>query len=130
MDYDFGALENTDNKLTKSYANLMYGSLTFCCGVIVTIDFHSFNVLGKPSKRRLFMMDSFKWAPKGFGSWLLDKNESPGIVRLRENKTYTRDVAAKLIEEKKKELKDGTSRRDLLSLLGPSCLSFLQHNKR
>ena len=72
------------------------------------------------------MMDSFKWAPKGFGSWLLDKNESPGIVRLRENKTYTRDVAAKLIEEKKKELKDGTSRRDLLSLLGPSCLSFLQ----
>ena len=25
--YDFGALENADNKLTKSYTNMMYGSL-------------------------------------------------------------------------------------------------------
>ena len=29
FDYDFGALENIDNKLAKTYANLMCGSLPF-----------------------------------------------------------------------------------------------------
>ena len=28
FDYDFGALENSDNKFTKSYTNLMYDSLS------------------------------------------------------------------------------------------------------
>ena len=37
---------------------------------------------------------------------------------------YAHEVAAKLIDEKKQELKDGTSRRDVLSLLGSSRLSF------
>ena len=29
FDYDFGALEDTDNKFTKSYVNLGCGSLSF-----------------------------------------------------------------------------------------------------
>ena len=95
----------------------------------MTIVLHSFDARGKPSKGRLFMMDSFKWAPKGFGLWLLDKDKSLGTTRLQENKKYAHEVAAKLIEEKKRELKGGTSRRDLLSLLGSSFISVLQHDK-
>ena len=29
FEYDFGALEDTDNKFTKSYTNMTYGSLPF-----------------------------------------------------------------------------------------------------
>ncbi|KAF9779010.1 cytochrome P450 [Thelephora terrestris] len=99
FDYDFGALENTDNKFTKSYANLL------------------FDLFGKSSKGRLLFMDSFKWFPKGFCSWLLDRDKSQGVARVRENRSYAHEVASKLIEDKKKELEDGTSRKDLLSLL-------------
>ena len=94
------------------------------------IVFRSYDARGKPSKGRLFVMDSFKWAPKGFGLWLLNKDNSLGSVRVRENKAYAHEVAAKLIEEKRQALKDGTSRKDLLSLLGLSCVSFLRHNRR
>jgi len=39
------------------------------------------------------------------------------MVKLRENREHAHEVAAKLIEEKRQELKDGASQRDLLSLL-------------
>ncbi|KAF9778983.1 cytochrome P450 [Thelephora terrestris] len=99
FDYDFGALEETDNKFTKSYANLI------------------FDAFGKPSKGRIFVLDVLAWAPEGTGVWLFDRNKSPGMVRLRENKKCAHEVAAKLIEEKRQELKDGASRKDVLSLL-------------
>ncbi|KAF9778997.1 cytochrome P450 [Thelephora terrestris] len=94
FDYDFGALENTDNRLTKS-----------------------FNAFGPPSKGRGLIMDLLKWAPKGLGAWLTDRSKSPGMIKLRENKTYAHEVASKLIKEKKQEMKDGTSGKDFLSLL-------------
>ena len=52
-----------------------------------------------------------------------------GMVRLRENKTYAREVATKLIEEKKQELKDGNHRRDVLSLLGRSSVAPAKPNE-
>ena len=67
------------------------------------------------------MMDSFKWAPEGFATWFMKRDKSPGMVNLRENKTYAHEVGMKLIEEKRQELKDGTSGKDLLSLLSSSC---------
>jgi len=39
------------------------------------------------------------------------------MERVRQNREYAHEVAMKLIEEKRQELKDGTSRKDLLSLL-------------
>jgi hypothetical protein len=84
----------------------------------VTVSSYSFDLFGKSSKGRLFFMDSFKWFPKGFCSWLLDRDKSQGVARVRENRSYAHEVASKLIEDKKKELEDGTSRKDLLSLLG------------
>lgn len=99
FDYDFGALENSDNKLTKSYKDL------------------TFNTFGTISKGRLLMMDLLKWTPEGTATWLFERGKGPGATKLRENKMYAHEVAAQLIEEKRQELRDGTSRKDVLSLL-------------
>ena len=66
------------------------------------------------------MLDAFQWLPNGFGAWVYGADNRPGMVRLQENKKYAHEVATKLIEEKRQELKDGTSRKDVLSLLGSS----------
>jgi hypothetical protein len=90
----------------------------------VTISFHSFDAFDKPSKERVFVMDAMtKWAPKGFFTWIADRSQLPAMVRLRENKMHAHEAAAKLIKEKKQDLKDcGRSRRDLLSLMGSFAL--------
>ena len=96
----------------------------------MTVGFHRFSSLGKPSKKRLFVMDFIQWAPKGSGTWLFNRDKSPGMVKLRENMTYVHEVAAKLVEDKRQEMMDGAPRKDLLSLLGPSRISFAQHDRR
>ena len=72
------------------------------------------------------MINAFKWAPEGFVAWLFDRDKRPGMVRLRENKTYAHEVAEKLTASKRQELKDGTYRRDVLSLLGSLCSTFIR----
>jgi len=72
------------------------------------------------------MINAYKWAPKGFATWMYERDKRPGMVKLRKNREYANEVAAKLIEEKRQELKDGTSRRDLLSLLGSCWVFFMQ----
>ena len=90
----------------------------------MTIFVLSFIGFGKPSKERIFMMDALtKWAPRGFFTWIANSNKIPAMVRLRENKKYAHEAAAKLIDEKRQYLEDGgRSRRDVLSLLGSSAL--------
>jgi len=87
---------------------------------------HSFEAFGVPSRGRFFIMNILGWAPEGFTTWMFERVKSPGMDNLRKNGEYGREVAAKLIEEKRQELKDGTSRKDLLSLLGPSCIPFME----
>ena len=89
------------------------------------IFFHRFDAFGGLSKERLFVMDACKWAPKGSITWIFNRSKSPWMVRLQENRKCAHEVAAKLIEEKRQELKDGTSQKDLLSLLGLSFVSIL-----
>jgi len=86
--------------------------------------FRSFGAFGMLSKERLFMINAFRWAPKGFATWIFERDQRPCMVKLRENRKYAHEVAAGLIEEKRQELKDGASGRDLLSLLGTSCIPF------
>lgn len=76
------------------------------------------------------MVDSLKWAPRGFATWIFERDQRPEMVNLRENRTYAHELAAKLIEEKREELKNGTSRRDVLSLLGSSCIHFMEFDMR
>ena len=72
------------------------------------------------------MMDALRWTPIRFVNWFFERNRSPGVMRLRENREYAHEVAAKLIEEKRQELKAGAPRRDVLTLLGSSCATFLR----
>jgi hypothetical protein len=96
---------------------------------IVTIVFRSFEAFGKLSKGQLFMMDALRWAPSGFISWVFKADKSPGLVRVRENRVYVHEVATKLIEEKRQELKDGTPQRDVLTLLGSFCVAFTKADR-
>ena len=117
-------MENSDNKLTKSYEDLTYGSVPSNASAVVMTVFHSFSAFGTISKGRLLMMDVLKWTPEGTATWLFKRGKGPGITRLRENKMYAHEVAVQLIEEKRQELRDGTSRKDVLSLLGSSRAAF------
>ena len=72
------------------------------------------------------MMDALSWTPVRFASWVFETDQRPGLVRLRENRAYGHEVAAKLIDERKRELKNGASRKDILSLLGSSCVALLK----
>jgi len=92
--------------------------------------FHRFGAFGIPSKKRILVMNVLRWAPKGLVTWLSERDQRPGMVNLRKNREYAHEVAAKLIEEKRRELKDGTSRRDLLSLLGLSCAALTRPDTR
>lgn len=92
----------------------------------MTIVFHSFDVFGGQSKGRLFLVDALRWAPTAFTAWVFEVDQRPGTVKLRENRAYAHEVAAKLIEDKRQELKDGTSQRDVLTLLGSSCVAFVE----
>ena len=77
-----------------------------------------------PSKERVLMTNVLGWASESFINWMFERDQRPGMANLRKNREYAHEVAAKLIEEKRQELKDGTSRRDLLSLLGSSCITL------
>ena len=100
----------------------MYALFSSAIGANITVVSNSHSAFGTLSKGRLFIMDSFKWAPRGFCTWVSARDKSPGMVNLRENKKYVHEVARKLIEDKREELKNGAPRRDLLSLLGSSCV--------
>jgi hypothetical protein len=91
---------------------------------IVTMIFHSFHLFGRPTKERIFVMDVFKWVPEGLITWIFERDQRPGMVRVLENRKLAHEVAAKLIEAKRQELKDGTPRKDFLTLLGSSRAAF------
>jgi hypothetical protein len=55
---------------------------------------------------------------------MIERDQRPGMIRVRENRKHAHEVAAKLIEAKKQELKDGAPRRDFLTLLGSSRPAF------
>ena len=92
---------------------------------VVTLVFRSFGAFSGSSKARLSMISALRWAPACFATWMFEGDQRPGMVRLRENREYIREVAVKLIEEKRQELKDGNPRRDVLSLLGSSCVALV-----
>ena len=90
----------------------------------MTLAFYSFAAFGTLSKERLLFLDSLKWAPMGLLDWVLEHDQDPGMVNFRENRTYAHELARKLIKDKREELKNGTSRKDVLSLLSSSSVPF------
>ena len=58
------------------------------------------------------------WVP-GLLPWLCDNGSGPGMKNLRRNKIEAHNVARELVDSKRQELKAGTPRKDLMSMLGP-----------
>jgi len=54
----------------------------------------------------------------GLLTWLHDHSNHHGMQNLRQNKDQGRIVARELVDSKRRELKDGTAKKDALSLLG------------
>ena len=59
-----------------------------------------------------------KWFP-GLLTWIFAHSNRPGMQKLRQNKVEAHAVAKRLLDSKRQELKDGVSRKDIMSLLGP-----------
>jgi hypothetical protein len=80
--------------------------------------FCSHDAFGDPSKGRIFFQNVARWLPNGFFTWVFEMGQSPGHLRLRQNRDEAHRVARELIDAKRVELQAGTPRRDLMSLLG------------
>jgi len=63
------------------------------------------------------------WFP-GLITWIFSISGDPGLQNLRQNKHQGRVAARKLLDAKRQELKDGTARKDVMSLLGSLLPSF------
>ena len=118
FEYEFGALDDSDNPLAKTYSNLLYVStLNFNKTSLLTA-FRSQESFGNPTKGHIFFRNVVRWFPSGLLTWFFERSQSPGQVNLRQNREEAQRVARVLIDAKREELKAGTPRRDLMSLLG------------
>lgn len=77
-------------------------------------------LFGHPPRGRVFFQNITRYLPRGVLTWLTERGKEESLVMLRQNRAEVHRVARKLIELKKEELRAGTSRRDVLSLLGSS----------
>ena len=100
FDYEFGALDNLDNPLTKSYTDLVYSTL------------------GTPSPGQLLFINTCDHIPSRVLRYLLESAADPALQKARENRGYAHRVARELIQQKRQEVAAGQSERDILSLLG------------
>lgn len=85
---------------------------------LITYDSSDTNLFSHPSKGRVFFQNITKLLPRGVLTWLSERGREESLVMLRRNRAEVHRVAWKLVELKREELKAGTSRRDVLSLLG------------
>ena len=98
FDYEFGALDDLDNPLTKSYTDLVYSTF------------------GTMTRGRILFMSLCGRLP----GWLIRyifQTVSGAALR---NRDQVYHVASELIEQKRQEVAVGQPEKDVLSLLGAS----------
>jgi len=100
FDYEFGALDNLDNPLTKSYTDLVYSTIGAIAG------------------GQLLFVDICRYLPNWLVRYILDTGSGPVLQKARENQDHVHRVARELIEQKRQEMSVGQSEKDVLSLLG------------
>ena len=98
--YEFGALDNLDNPLTKSYTDIVYSTF------------------GAPSRGQLLFMNLSRYIPARVIRYIFETGSDPGLQKARENRDHAHRVARELIQQKKQEMLVGQSEKDILSLLG------------
>jgi len=99
FDYDFGALSNDDNELTKAYNGLMV------------------DVFGFPSLRLIFTQAMARYMPKRLLHYLAFNSSSPRTQKIHSITSLADKVSKQLIEEKAEMILAGNSSRDVLSIL-------------
>ena len=100
FDYDFGALDDLDNPLTKSYTDLVYSTF------------------GTPTPGQILFTNLCGYFPSKFIRYIFERGSSPALQRIRQNRIHVQRVARELIEQKRREMAVGQSGKDILSLLG------------
>jgi len=102
FDYEFGALDDLDNPLTKSYMDLVY------------------SMFGEMSRGQVLFMNLLWRLPGWFVRHTFETASDPALMKARENRDEVHRVARELIEQKRQEMLVGQSEKDVLSLLGAS----------
>ena len=100
--YEFGALDNLDNPLTKSYTDLVYSAF------------------GGTTDGQVLFLNLCRHFPAWFIRYIFETGSDPSLQKVRENRGHAHRVARELIEQKKREMAVGQSGKDVLSLLGAS----------
>jgi len=130
--YDFGALDDADNPLTKSFMDLRCAHLSLRFVVRGSCRAHpptfsaSYTSFGNASRLLVLFANITRWFP-GLLTWLYNNSTHPGMKKFRWNRDEVRSVAWKLLDSKRQELKDGTPGRDIMSLLGSLSPFFYFH---
>ena len=100
FDYEFAALDNLDNPLTKSYMDLVYSTF------------------GTPTHAQILFMNLGDYFPSRFIRYVFETGSDPALQKVRLNRIHVRRVAKELVEQKRREMAVGQSEKDILSSLG------------
>jgi hypothetical protein len=102
FDYEFGALDNLDNPLTRSYTNLVYSTSATM------------------TRQRFLVLNLCHYLPGWPIQHIFEVVSGPAAQKIRENRDHAHRVGRELIGQKRRELVVGQSEKDILSLLGAS----------
>jgi len=102
FDYEFGALDNLDNPLTKSYTGLVYSTF------------------GTITRGRMLFMNLYRRLPGWLVRSTFQAASGSALQKAKENRDQVHHVASELIEQKRQEMTVGQPEKDVLSLLGVS----------
>ncbi|ESK92120.1 cytochrome p450 [Moniliophthora roreri MCA 2997] len=105
FDYQFGAMENADNRLSRVYTNIFA------------------DVFGSPSDKMLLSLAVSSLLPLKFLEFLREHSPGERLDRVRSFKKVNIEVAKELVQEKAKEVVEGKGNKDVMSLLVKANLS-------
>jgi len=108
FDYEFGALDDLDNPLTKSYADLVYSTF------------------GAMTRGRMLFMNLYRRLPGWFVCYTFQMGSGAALQKAKENRGHVHRVARELIEQKRQEMVVGQPEKDVLSLLSASQFPHLR----
>ncbi|KAL0567122.1 hypothetical protein V5O48_014867 [Marasmius crinis-equi] len=125
FEYNFGAMEDQDNRLAVAYNNLLQVSIprhTLFNDTENPFGSHSADLFAAPSDKRLIMTTLFtSLMPVRFMSWVIEymSKSNPKLGHARVVRETAREVASEVVAEKLKEIGSGQGDRlkDVMSLL-------------
>ncbi|KAJ7478616.1 cytochrome P450 [Mycena galericulata] len=99
FDYRFGAMEDEDNVVSRSYSNVLM------------------DTFGSPSDASLLALSLLQYVPRCIREFLVDHVPSARLQHVRHTAQVTTKVARELVASKSAALLQGKCSRDIMSLL-------------